>query len=793
MAFSPRFLNRSVDCLYDSFVESKVTEGRRDPLKKLDTLFSGDYNRSAYVVALVISSLLLLAIIIFFGSYKRLSRNKLLKGAVWAAYFLPFYIISNTFGLMQSPPYLNEMHAIWAVLLLLIYGSANSTLYSIQDNQQGKSRTLQEILILYLAYWLYSLHHHIHEFEYPLLLILVLATIKLGARLIIMNSRYSPSLGLKRRTKLLADFMRQEQGMSNETDPVRMRGYKYLVMGEEKAKVTTNGHWDMDHINDRIVTVEKIWDCKNMPLLSDGGDPGGHLKYMCLSFALVKMLVRRFRKYPLYESHLPKTWNFVCDGLLLNDDHERAFQVIEVELSFLYDYFYSLLPVIFSDKKSFFSTIILYLITEILMLGASIWIAIRLMSFPVRRMTYRGFIFGLGDLRICNVFVNWLERCDMNDMQWVNQFCKKPTLDRPTHTHVFGTCVVIGVFVGMQILQLLSVVFSDWTKVWLLCQYVQKPFLQQSKWEGVLGFICHPPFMRSKHWQRKMGQYFLLSSFSYHRAPCCFLYRAFTGTPRRGQKASNSVELSTHVKKAIIHTLLNNGQRLTNGVSSLRKNKVLAELSEECIFKSNTYTILVWHVATSFCVMEHEANCQEKGKDLGKIELNRDVATSLSGYCAYLVAFVPSLLPDPPDDTELLFDATISETRELLKKCRNTEAELYKKLSNMGSGNIENGKTIVEKGVKLGNQLLSKLPDEGRKWKVLADFWAEMILFLAPSDNEMAHAESLANGGEFITHLWVLLTHAGILKRNSSQLDEENPSTVSSSQEEAALASQHME
>ncbi|XP_058072641.1 uncharacterized protein LOC131221397 [Magnolia sinica] len=788
MAFYPRLLNRSVDCLYDSFGESKLTEGH-DPLKKLNTLVWGDFNRPAYVVALVISSLLLLAIIIFFGSYKRLSRNKLLKGALWAAYFLPFYIISNTFGLMQSPPYLNEMHAIWAVLLLLIYGSANSTLYSIQDNQQGKSRALQEIIILYLACWLYSLHHHRHVFEYPLLLILVLTTIKLGARLIIMNSRYSPSLGLKRRTKLLADYMRQEQGMSNETDPVRMKGYKYLVMGEEKAKVTTNGHWDMDHINDRIVTVEKIWDCKNMPLLSDGGDPGGHLKYMCLSFALVKMLVRRFRKYPLYESHLPKTWNFVRDGLFSNDDHERAFQVIEVELSFLYDYFYSLLPVIFSDKKSFLSTIILYLIAEILMLGASIWIAILLMSFPVHRMTYRGFIFGSRDLRICNVFVNWLERCDMNDMQWVNQFCKKPTLDRPTHTHVWGTCVVIGVFVGMQILQLLSVVFSDWTKVWLLCQYVQKPFLQQSKWEGVLGFVFRPPFMRSKHWRRKMGQYFLLSSFNYHRAPCCFLYRSFTGMPRRGQKASSSVELSPHVKKAVIHTLLNNGQRLTNGVSSLRKNKVLAELSGECIFESNTYTILVWHVATSFCVMEHEANCQEKGKDLGKIELNRDVATSLSGYCAYLVAFVPSLLPDPPDNTELLFDATISETRELLKKCRNTEAELYKKLSNMGNGNIENGKTIVEKGVKLGNQLLSMLPDEGRKWKVLADFWAEMILFLAPSDNEMAHAESLANGGEFITHLWVLLTHAGILKRNPSQLDEENPSAVSSSQEEAALAS----
>jgi hypothetical protein len=46
--------------------------------------------------------------------------------------------------------------------------------------------------------------------------------------------------------------------------------------------------------------------------------------------------------------------------------------------------------------------------------------------------------------------------------------------------------------------------------------------------------------------------------------------------------------------------------------------------------------------------------------------------------------------------------------------------------------------------------------------------WAELVLFLAPSSNADIHAEKLAAGGEFMTHLWTLLIHAGILERPSS-------------------------
>jgi len=51
----------------------------------------------------------------------------------------------------------------------------------------------------------------------------------------------------------------------------------------------------------------------------------------------------------------------------------------------------------------------------------------------------------------------------------------------------------------------------------------------------------------------------------------------------------------------------------------------------------------------------------------------------------------------------------------------------------------------------------------------MAEFWAGTILYVAPSDNAEAHIEQLAKGGEFVTHLWAMLSNAGILKQATGE------------------------
>ncbi|KAF8690826.1 hypothetical protein HU200_041223 [Digitaria exilis] len=68
---------------------------------------------------------------------------------------------------------------------------------------------------------------------------------------------------------------------------------------------------------------------------------------------------------------------------------------------------------------------------------------------------------------------------------------------------------------------------------------------------------------------------------------------------------------------------------------------------------------------------------------------------------------------------------------------------------------------IVWSALDLGDRLQRQPAHE--RWKLLADFWVKALVYAAPSDNVEEHMQHLARGGEFITHIWALLSHHGIL------------------------------
>ncbi|KAL5981032.1 hypothetical protein ACLOJK_028952 [Asimina triloba] len=763
--------------------------------KHLSKYIHSNYNRVVYILTLAICSLFLMVFLICLSPFRRHSRNRFLAAALWASQALPFTVIAHTLGLMQSPPYQNQPYAIWAALCLLIHGISSSRLYGIHDLQQEKKQIFQEGALLYLAAWSMYLHRPEANFRKPLLSILGAVALKFVFRLLQTGLIYSRScrfFGLRRRVKLVADFMSFEHELSDTVDPIKMTGYKYLVKGEENVvKLMANKEGNVKNsktISEKAVTVERIWQCKG-GLLQGGED----LKDKCLSFALFRLLAMRLRGFPLHKGHLSKTWGLVRDGLLSKQNkHERAFRVIEDELSFLYEYFYTQYPLLFSDGKFFAARTAIYAFLELVQFLAGVWIIV------VLSKEFNGeFNGGFGGTHDRELY----RFCQAQNGTW-SRFLDFDCSHVADGIHFLGACIFVVVYVVLRILQLVAIVFSNWTKVWLICEYVERPCLQGNRTlESLIGFVCGYKVIPFKPWRRKMSQYSLLSSYNY-RPIFNFLTSALFTLPNRGQEIQDSKKLDLYVEGAVLDALKDNGLQLTNGLSSLERNKVDSQLFWACRLESITECILIWHVATSFCALDskyggasegEESGCEclskwycahlldcgeskeEQESAAGKEKQNREVAECLSGYCAYLVAFVPALLPDPTDAAEVAFDQAILDARKVLERCSGRRA-VYDELRKLGKKYEEvpmdlkaMGETVVDMGAKLGMQLLSKVgnDDEARLWKVLVDFWTEMMLFLAPSINVTAHAESLANGGEFITHLWALLTHVGGCRQDS--------------------------
>ncbi|KAE7995487.1 hypothetical protein FH972_000271 [Carpinus fangiana] len=633
----------------------------------------------------VILTAILLCILVVFGSCRRRTHAKALKYLIWSAYVLSTYLISYTMVKMQSAPFHNSLLTVWAVSLYIFLGKANSiSAYNLEENENWKSYgfvfLVQIFWIPYLS-WTYKKD----IIWQPVNFLCALSITRTAERFLalILASR---SYGMVGSSKLVADFMIYEHTLSNEeeVDPTCMKGYNYLVIGEKEGsvKVVPPLYQKQLEITDDVITINKIWQCQGQ-LLSSTGDPDGRLKDICLSFALCKLLLRRFAGYSMFEISQAKTWNLVRYGLLSNE------------------------------------------------------VAI------------------LGSYQTPDGELNLVTKSGLN-------------------VDALVTGIVTIAILFMEVVQYFGIMFSEWAKVNWLCRYVKKPTWQKKRWiEKIIQILCHKKWLRS--WERKLGQYSLLESFNHNPSKLYTWSLGLLDTPLKGQKESSRIKLPVEVKKAIVLSLRTNGQRLSNGEASLQRNGVQNEFSWACRLETQTHVIMVWHIATSLCeIAARETSlCEIAVREEAQMRRESEhfiVATSLSKYCAYLVAFTPRLLPDHAHTTETIFDQVVGEARDLLRGFK-TLTTRYGKMMRLGEGDPVPGETIMKRSAVLAKRLIVGIEDNEQRWKILADFWADMMLFVAPSDDITAHAEFLAEGGEFVTHLWALLSHAGMLKRDDSAHD----------------------
>ncbi|KAG2559083.1 hypothetical protein PVAP13_8NG322884 [Panicum virgatum] len=618
-----------------------------------------DYNycncsdRITTVRVLVIVAVLSMLLLHILGSLRRLSSHDLLHSIVSGIYTHSYPLVSYIIGLMKASDWYHVHFAIWAVFLLLLLGNTDSlTARRLSDIDNWKSIYVKHLFKVFLMVYWYVM---------------------------IASMRMVSKSYLCKNTKVVAEYMKhKDNNLGEPFDPVTMEGYRYMVAGEKYCRVkrpAAGGKpWyeqDGPSCSKKVTTVEQIWQCKGRLLLH--GQRGKLLKDLCLSMALSKMLNRRFAGFELSEAELEKTHDFVFKGLLSGDKpHQRAFRVVEEELVFVHDLYYTRYS--YLDRKGRFFALCL----PVIMFALCSWLTC-LLAMDRRRVALT----------------------------------------------IFITLVVAF----LEAYQLYLYIASGWFKVALVRSYVTTPFLQRNRCflEMMIGLLLR--FKGYRPWKGRLGQYCILRDLGRKsRVSSCLHYATLFLVDKTKKGRKNSVRLSENVKKAVVDSLLRSEGQLTNGVASLQNNRVHDKLSRACDVTATdgtvTRTILVWHVATTLC--EHHP------------------------------VDAPELLPDHISESESMLDRALDEASQLLKKAKTLESRCEELMSVSYKDS---------RGARLASRLIDNIPNTKFRWKVLSEFWAEMMLYVSPCDDARAHLEALARGGEFITHIWVLLTHAGVLKR----------------------------
>jgi len=227
----------------------------------------------------------------------------------------------------------------------------------------------------------------------------------------VANGRYGDAS-----TTFVADYMKHEHKIDEKY-------CNYLIVGDSEAKAErVESQYEAQYRPaEDTVTVAKVWGCDGKLLKSK--THGKELRDVCLSFALCKLLRRKFAGVATAESERTKAQRLVFDDLI-SSGRDRTFRVVRTELGFARDLLYTKYPILFSSGFPVVSTA-LFVVT----VGVSVWITVSAVRhYRVPHGSSSNLVHGKNvDLLI--------------------------------------TFVIVGMVTGMEICEFFIHLFSDWTKV----------------------------------------------------------------------------------------------------------------------------------------------------------------------------------------------------------------------------------------------------------------------------------------------------------------------------------------
>ncbi|OEL29114.1 hypothetical protein BAE44_0009866 [Dichanthelium oligosanthes] len=173
-------------------------------------------------------------------------------------------------------------------------------------------------------------------------------------------------------------------------------------------------------------------------------------------------------------------------------------------------------------------------------------------------------------------------------------------------------------------------------------------------------------------------------------------------------------------------------------------------------------TVLLWHLATDFCFHYMDVNIDD---DIRAREMSR-TSRQISNYLMYLLFVNPEMLMTGTRSN--LFKTTYGDLKRMIRLDiieepaldeRGITERILQEIRRTAPG--EGG--LIRDAFGLANALMGVgMEAAAARWRIIRGVWVEMLCFSAGRCRGYLHAKGLGKGGEYLSHVWLLLSRLGM-------------------------------
>ncbi|CAL4916681.1 unnamed protein product [Urochloa decumbens] len=195
------------------------------------------------------------------------------------------------------------------------------------------------------------------------------------------------------------------------------------------------------------------------------------------------------------------------------------------------------------------------------------------------------------------------------------------------------------------------------------------------------------------------------------------------------------------------------------GQWALRRRNVHVQRLQYALQVPFDQSVLIWHIATELCIHRRGALSQADAARCSRV---------ISNYMIYLLFIRPEMLM--PGTRQGLFTTACYDII-MLKRAQESQSQAQ---NGGGGGSVlddlhtalpfpsTDDVSLFARARRLAEDLMDLLGDEDERWKVIQGVWVEIMCYSASRCRGYLHAKSMAEGVEFLTVVWLLLSYMGM-------------------------------